>query len=161
MPEEIRFFLRTAVFGLAIAVVYWFRSYDAVGTVMLGGFGVAGAFLAVVFVRSLRARGWHPTGRLSAWLGLGDTAGSPLGGEPTRYPAPGCAPIACGLGLALVALGAVYGPPPVLVAAPFLAFGGWTWLMAAVAEYRAVATDEETTPADPVPRERDTDPAAT
>ncbi len=137
MPEEIRFFLRTAAFGLAIAVVYWFRSYDAIGTVMLGGFGVAGAFLAVVFVHSLRARGWQPHGRPLAWLGLDGDPGSPLGDEPTRYPAAGCAPLACGAGLALAALGAVYGPPPILLAAPILAFGGWTWLRSAMAEYQA------------------------
>ena len=36
MPEEIRFFVRTAAFGVAIGVIYWLVSNESAGTVMLG-----------------------------------------------------------------------------------------------------------------------------
>ena len=139
MPEDIRFFIRTALFGVVLAVVYWLRTYHALGTALLTGFGAAASFLAVVFTHARRANGWRPSGRPWAWRGLDDRAGPPLGMEPTRYPDPGCAPVASGAGLALAALGAVFGPAMLVVSAPFLLFGGWTWLMAAVAEYRAGA----------------------
>ncbi len=148
MAEEIRFFIRTATFALLIAVVYWFHSYELLGTILLGGFGVAATFVAAAFVHGLLAHGWRPSGRPLSWLGLSGGPRTPIGDEPTRYPAPGCAPLACGAGLALAVLGAVYGPPPIVIAIPFLAFGGWSWLRSAMAEYRAVEADGGEVPQD-------------
>ena len=142
MPEEIRLFLRTAVFGFGIALVYWIVSGEATGTVLLFAFGLAGAFLVVMLVAQVRSRGRRLTGRPWRWLGLDSAESPPIGVEPGRYPSAGWAPLAAGLGLSVAILAAVYGAVFLTLAAPLLLFAGRAWLRRASAEYRAQFGDE-------------------
>ena len=56
LPEEIRFFGRSTLFGIGIAIVYWFVIYEVAGTVLLLAFGigsgVATAFLASQLIKA-------------------------------------------------------------------------------------------------------------
>lgn len=46
MSEELRFFLRTALYTVLVASIYWFVSYEWAGTFLLGALGLS----AIVFV---------------------------------------------------------------------------------------------------------------
>jgi hypothetical protein len=54
MPEEVKFFGRIGAYGLFIAAVYWFVSYEPAGTVLLGGFGLATGAAFVLLRRGAR-----------------------------------------------------------------------------------------------------------
>ena len=144
MPEEVRLWLRTAGFGLAIAVIYWFVSYEIAGTLLLVGFGIGGAFLAVLMAMALRRGGHRIDGRPWTWLGLAaEDSANVLTDEEARMPAGSYAPIVLGLGISIAALGLVYGPWLVVAAIPLVLAGGRIWFREASAEHGAVerATD--------------------
>ncbi|MGH2429289.1 MAG: hypothetical protein ACRDGV_10490, partial [Candidatus Limnocylindria bacterium] len=49
MAEELRFFLRTAIYAAIVAVAYWILSYEPAGTVLLAALALAViAFVAAV-----------------------------------------------------------------------------------------------------------------
>jgi hypothetical protein len=141
MPEETRFFLRSAIFGVIITVIYWFVSYETAGTVLLAGFALASALLAAALGlpirRELRRKGaWR-------WLLLpGSDEESPYSDERGRIPQRSLAPLAAGAGVTLLALAAVFGPWLALTAAPLLWVGVRGWVRDAMAEFRAVDGDE-------------------
>jgi hypothetical protein len=138
VPEEVRLFARSAAFGLAIATVYWFVSYDVVGTVLLLGFGLAGVYLAGILALELRASGRRVDRRPWRWLGLtsSDDVGD-LQEDPGRLPSATVAPLLCGLGLSIAALTVVYGPAMLVAGIPLMLAGGSSWLRSAAAEHRA------------------------
>jgi hypothetical protein len=142
MPEEIRLFLRTAAFGFGIALVYWIVSGEAIGTILLAAFGLAGAFLVVMLVVQLRAAGRRLTGRPWQWLGLDPNEAAPIGVEAGRYPSAGWAPLTAGLGVSIAILAAVYGLVFLVLAAPLVLFAARAWLHRASAEYRAQFGEE-------------------
>ena len=141
MPEETRFFLRSAIFGVIITLVYWFVSYETAGTVLLAGFAIASALLAAVLGlpirRELRAKGaWR-------WLLLpGSDEESPYSDERGRIPQRSLAPLAAGGGVTLLGLAAVFGPWLALAAVPLLWVGVRGWVRDAMAEFRAVDGDD-------------------
>ena len=144
MPEEVRFFLRQAGFGLAVTVVYWFISYEVAGTIMLLAFGLGSALLTLVLALETR-RG--PSGRRWGgpwqWLALTPAdAASPTLEQEARLPAPGLAPFQVGLGVATAGLAAVFGPWFLVVGAVPLAVGAWGWIRSAMAEHRALEAGE-------------------
>ena len=144
MPEEVRLWVRTAAFGLAIAVIYWFVSYEVAGTLLLVGFGIGGAFLAIFIAMALRRGGHRTDGRPWTWLRLaGEGSANVLTDEEARMPTGSFAPIILGLGIATAALGLVYGPWLVVAAVPIVLAGGRIWFREAAAEHSAVerATD--------------------
>ena len=142
MPEEVRFFIRTALFGAALAAAYWFVSHEWIGTIVLSGFGAAGAFLAIVLGRAARRSGRTRSGRPWTWIGLDEVPGQPLGSEPERLPEPSATPLLAAAGAALAALTLAYGPVFVVVAMPLLAIGVSRWVAAASREWSAVERDE-------------------
>ena len=103
MPEEVRFFLRQAAFGLLIAVVYWFLTYESAGSVLLLAFGIGSALLTVVLVRQTRGRaGGGRWGAPWRWLALTPAdQQSPTLEDEVTLPAGSLAPFQVGLGLAL------------------------------------------------------------
>ncbi|HET7028212.1 MAG TPA: cytochrome c oxidase subunit 4 [Candidatus Limnocylindrales bacterium] len=130
-PEEARFFGRSAVFALVIAVVYWFVSYEWAGSVLLFGFGLASAVMALFLGRAAagqvaRRREADP----------GDGADGPFGDESGPIPNPTFAPIVFAAGLALVALGLAFGPWLFLAAVMPIVLGATSWLGSANAEWR-------------------------
>jgi hypothetical protein len=142
LPEEIRIFIRSAGFGLVIATVYWFVSYEVAGTLLLLGFGIAGTFLAGTLVLELRSRGHRFDRRPWRWIGLDTAEENPLASEIERLPPPSVAPLLFGLGLAVAALAVVYGPGLVVAGLPLIMSGGVSWLRAISAEARAIAREE-------------------
>ena len=125
MAEELRFFLRTAVYSVVIAAIYWFASYaetgayEWAGTVLLA-FVVfsAGAFVFVTGIHVPAA--WRSTvrdgvaGTLNRAFGMAEdpdiVARHPLEGGPELLPTASPWPIIGGTAALLMGLGLVYGP---------------------------------------------------
>jgi hypothetical protein len=125
MAEELRFFLRTAVYSVVIAAIYWFASYaetgayEWAGTVLLA-FVVfsAGAFVFVTGIHVPAA--WRSAvrggigGTLNRTFGMAEDPASgarhPLEGGPELLPTASPRPIIGGAAALLVGLGLVYGP---------------------------------------------------
>ena len=148
MPEEVRFFGRLAVWGIVVGAGYWLLTREPVGSVVLVGFGVGNAFLAVMFARDVNRTGrGRSDERPWRWVGLPSEEPDrpPFGDESGRIPAGSLAPVQLGLGVGLAALGLVFGPWLYLAAAAPIAVGLADWFRGAVEEYRATERggDEE------------------
>ncbi len=156
-PQETRFFLFLAAFGLVVAVAYWLVAHEAAGTALLAGFtgatGIVGLRL-VIDPAGRRVRhlaGASPSEPAATTAGE-DTAGGgtrsvdrPFVDESGRLPSETIAPFAVGLGVALAATGLVFGPAPVLLGALPLGWGAWSWLTAARDELDAAVDAEVAT----------------
>ena len=155
-PQEVRFFLFLAAFGAVITAIYWFVSYEAAGTFLLGGYtvatGVLGARLAAdPAARRVRRRaGSVPARRRAAEVAEPrDAPGGGTGGidrpfldERGRLPDETVAPLAVGLGVAVAATGAIFGPAPIVVGILPLAWGAWAWFRGASEEFEAGVLDD-------------------
>ncbi|MFL5680743.1 MAG: hypothetical protein ACJ77B_09095 [Chloroflexota bacterium] len=159
-PQEARFFALLSAFGLIVAVVYWFVSYETAGTVLLVGFGLATGVMALRlildpssrFVRR-RARDDDAAEREGPGGGTGDVD-RPFLDEAGRLPDETIAPFAVGLGVALAATALIFGAAPAIVGLlPFL-WGAWAWLSGADAELEAqeLSDDRVAAAAPPVAR---------
>ena len=150
MAEEVRFFLRTALYAAVIAVVYWFASreyegivlgYDWAGTSLLAFTVLACGAVAggvLLLVRAAR-QGWAvrdgPLPRrmratLNRLVGFGEMAGpteGPLAGGPDLLPAASPWPIVSAVAGTLILLGLVFGAWLIAPGAALLviAAGGW------------------------------------
>jgi hypothetical protein len=155
LSQETKVFLLMGAFGLAVATIYWFVSYETVGTVLLAGFGLATAVIALLLGRSdpTRRRAADTASRReeppATELGQADTTVSgtegvdrPFSDEAGRLPNPTIAPFAVGAGVALAATGLVFGLAPVIVGALPLGWGAWAWLSSAGDELGAVEADD-------------------
>jgi hypothetical protein len=160
VPEEIRFFGRSALFGLAIGVAYWFLTYETAGTVLLLAFGSGSLLAALAFRLGL---GRRPPAearpgiarRALAWLRLApEGLQGPFLRDPTRLPGSSLAPIVTGVGIALAALGLIYGLWLVAVGAAVMLIGGAAWLREAAAEAAASEAAGERAAQPPVCRSR-------
>ncbi len=115
MSEEVRFFLRIALYTFLIATIYWFVSYEHAGTTLLVFLGAAAVFFAsFVLLKSERKEvkgGRGPLGFLKRTLGFDepDDAQGPLATEEEAVDAT-IWPLGAALGATLVALGLVFGP---------------------------------------------------
>ncbi|HEY7522265.1 MAG TPA: hypothetical protein VH720_01230 [Candidatus Limnocylindrales bacterium] len=148
-PQETRFFLGLGVFGLAIGVVYGAWTREVAGTVLLVGFGVATGAIGVALARSSVAAAVRAAARSSPdapTMDRRDIAGGGTGGidrpfldEAGRLPSPTFAPFAIGLGVSLALVSIVFGLAMLVVAAPPLVWGAWTWLRRARSELDAQA----------------------
>lgn len=148
MVEELRFFLRIAVYLVVIATIYWFVSYEVAGTVLLL-FGAVGTGFFVVAARiSFQPKSPEDliprppktglrrmTGVFGRYLAFDDEGAT--GGEPTnaplaleeeRFPESSVWPLAAAVASLLLGLGLVFGP---WLWIPGLALGAssmWGWL---------------------------------
>jgi hypothetical protein len=124
VAEEVRFFLRTALYTLTITVIYWFVSYEIVGSTLLLSLGLAAIFFVVVAVAMTRHAGKHavpddtrPANGLRGLLGFdeatGEAAGSPLAIEEDLIPPSSIWPLVAAVAAFLLGLGLIYG--------------GWMW----------------------------------
>jgi Cytochrome c oxidase subunit IV len=126
LPEEVLVFARLAAFGLIVGTVYWFVAYEAAGTVLLLGFGIATAVAAIIlWVRSRKIAGATDHGLLAT--------------DPGPIPAPAYAPFHIGVGAGLVALGLAFSPLLVLTGLVVMVIGARYWLEAAMREADSVA----------------------
>jgi hypothetical protein len=132
VPEEVSFFARSAAFALVIATIYWFVSYEPAGTTLLAFFGLASGLAAIVLFR-----GWRGS--------VGGTARgteAPFTDESGRIPTDTLAPLEVGFGLAVAALGLVFGAWLILAAILPITLGSLAWLHAAGEELDAIETSE-------------------
>ncbi|HET6380082.1 MAG TPA: cytochrome c oxidase subunit 4 [candidate division Zixibacteria bacterium] len=143
MAEELRFFLRTALYAAAIAVIYWFASHDPVtggydwaGTTVLAAAALAtGAIVAVAGAfarRALHGEGGTVLETAVHWIGLTDPGGAaddqPLSVGLDPLPRSSSWPVLAGLAATLVALGLVFGPWLLLPGVALLALSIWGWV---------------------------------
>ena len=143
MAEELRFFLRTALYSVFIGGAYWAVSYEVVGSVLLGFVVLsAGAVVLVglVLARSAAAEMLPRSGGIAARglglalrsLGFTEPASpglqQPLEARPQRFPRSSIWPLVAGFGSLLVGLGLVYGPWLLLPGVAVGALAGWGWL---------------------------------
>ncbi|HEY7131968.1 MAG TPA: cytochrome c oxidase subunit 4 [Candidatus Limnocylindrales bacterium] len=135
MTAEVRLFARMAVFGVLVGIVYWFLTYEVVGTVLLILFGVS-AGIAAIATYLLQRAGKHPLGRPDRPEPAAELDGpepaAELDGEPV--PAPGWAPLGIAIGLGGVAIGAAFGPWALLAGLLLAIWSGKAWLNAAMRE---------------------------
>ena len=136
MAEELRFFLRTAIWIVGLAIVYWFVSYEPAGTVLLLALGLA--ILGFVSVVAYEARSTvdelRPVGGplrfLNRVVGFSESPAvevPPLGVDPGRIPLSSVWPILAAAAVVTIGLGLLYGA---WLALPGIALGvvalyGW------------------------------------
>jgi len=124
VAEEIRFFLRTAIYTLTITVIYWFLSYEIAGSALLLSLGLSAIFFVVVgFVMIRHAKedplpeDTHRANVLQRTLGFdepeGETVRPPLALEDEPIPSSSIWPLATAIAALLLGLGLIYG--------------GWIW----------------------------------
>jgi hypothetical protein len=128
LSEEALLFGRLAIFGVVVGVVYWFVSYEAAGTTLLIGFGVASA------VVSIKAWVDPPRGAVAArHSAFGEADMEPI----ERIPAPALAPVIVAAGIAIVGLALALGLLILPVGVVLTVVGGRYWLEAAMREAEA------------------------
>ena len=114
MAEEVRFFVRVALFTIVIATIYWFVSYEEAGTALLAGIIASAVFFSVFVATGVRAA---RSGRKSVKGLVGfDESGrdDPLALAEDTFPAASAWPVVASLAAVLVAVG--------------LVFGAWLWI---------------------------------
>ncbi len=164
-PQETRFFLIISGWALLLWVIYWFVSFEAAGTVLLAGLAIAAGAMAVWLIRGrprvpARARGADDgaTSRVESAEVAADEADTSGGGaegidrpfhdETGRIPEGSLAPFSFGLGVALIALGPVFGLAPVAVGIVALLWGASGWFSDARSEHEAMRLEEREPDAD-------------
>jgi hypothetical protein len=141
VAEELRFFLRIALYAAGLGIVYWLVSYEPAGTVLLVILAVALAtFLVAVAALEPRAIDHlRPAGRgllrrafggLNRLLGFHDPAGvaPPLESGPELVPLSSPWPIVTAVGFVVIGLGLIFGAWLLVPGLGLLVLGGVGWL---------------------------------
>lgn len=139
MAEELRFFLRTGLYVAVAAVIYWFVSHEAAGTVLLVVLALAVAalvggvaLLARSTVGELRPR-HGPLDALNRLVGFHEPAvderGGALAEPPGRIPLASVWPPLAGVAALLAGIGLIFGPWLLLPGIALGALALWGWLV--------------------------------
>lgn len=131
MIEERRFFLRTALFATAVAIVYWFLSYEAAGSVMLLAIGLTAGFLMLVMRHHTGEARRGPLGVLhdaATFENPDEGAAGPLAIQEGPLPAMSLPPLIVATGAGAITGGMVFGAWLWLPGAVVVALGAWRWL---------------------------------
>jgi hypothetical protein len=140
VAEELRFFLRTALYVAAVAVVYWLVSYEPAGTVLLVAVAAAVVGLLAVLIalvpRTVDDMTGHggpvrrALGSVSRVIGFREPAGvaAPLEGGPDLVPLTSPWPVITAAALVLIGLGFVFGSWLLVPGVVLLIAGGIGWL---------------------------------
>jgi Cytochrome c oxidase subunit IV len=143
MTDEAGILLRVSIFGFVAAVIYWFLSYEAFGTVALLLLGAGPGFAGLVLIQEQRQRGGTGESRANALRRL---AGIPPQDPAERkdleaedlgvLPLPTIWPLAASLGVAVLFTGLIYGLWLVILGIGLLIYAAWGWLAAVNRENR-------------------------
>jgi Cytochrome c oxidase subunit IV len=143
MTDEAAILLRVSLFGFVSGIVYWFVSYEPLGTVALLLLGVGPGFAGLVLIQEHRREG---AGRQSRSELLRRLAGIPPPDPPGPadmrdedlgvLPLPTIWPFATSLGLAIMLTGLIYGLWLIVLGLGVAAYGTWGWLAAINRENR-------------------------
>ena len=141
--EEVRFFLRVALFVLVVGAIYWFVSYEAAGTALLVFAGLAATFFIAHIALHVRATrvavapaAGSPLGRLvgavNRVVGVDERpmeeAETPLAATDQLFPTASAWPVIGALAALLVGLGIIYGPWLTLPGIALAVAAVWGWL---------------------------------
>jgi Cytochrome c oxidase subunit IV len=151
MSDEAALLLRVSAFGLVAGIVYWFLSYEWLGTVALVLLGVGPGFagLFIVWHRREGGRGSRSaTLRRFAGLPEGDPPGpkSLEGQDLAVLPLPSLWPFMGSLGVTVALSGLIFGLWLVILGLAVALYSGWGWVAAIVRETRygrVQRTDEQ------------------
>ena len=135
MVEEVAFFTRSAIYGIAVGTVYWFLTYENAGSILLVGVGLATVVVALVLWFGLDRR-WR------SLRAIGEVPARPFEDEAGRIPEPTMAPIALAFGTALTVLGLVFTPALVITGLILSLIAAREWLRSAVEESAAESAAE-------------------
>jgi hypothetical protein len=143
MTDEAGILLRVSIFGFVAGIVYWFLSYEWLGTVALLLLGAGPGFAGLILVHEQRQRGGTGESRAVALRRL---AGIPpqdppgpedLGAEDLGVlPLPTIWPLAASLGVAMLFTGLIYGLWLVILGVGLILYAAWGWLAAVNRENR-------------------------
>ena len=135
MTDEAGILLRVSIFGFVAAIIYWFLSYEWLGTVALLTLGAGPGFAALILIQEQRQRGGTSESRADAMRRL---AGIPPQDPPGPkelaaedlgvLPLPTIWPLAAGLGVAVLFTGLIYGLWLVILGLGLLLYATWGWL---------------------------------
>jgi hypothetical protein len=143
MTDEAGILLRVSIFGFVAGIVYWFLSYEWLGTVALLLLGAGPGFAGLILIHEQRQRGGTGESRAVALRRL---AGIPpqdppgpedLGAEDLGVlPLPTIWPLAASLGVAMLFTGLIYGLWLVILGLGLILYAAWGWLAAVNRENR-------------------------
>jgi hypothetical protein len=143
VSEEVRFFLRTALYTAAIGVVYWFVSYEWAGTVLLAFLAASVLFFVIVVSASIRTTRAEVEGHgdsaprragnlINRLVGFeehpGEASSAPLEFVDDVFPSASIWPFVLAAGITLVGLGLLYGPWLWIPGAGLTLAAGLSWL---------------------------------
>ena len=152
MTDEAGILLRVSIFGFVAGVIYWFLSYEWLGTVALLLLGAGPGFAGLILVLEQRQRGGTGESRAD---GLRRLAGIPPQDPPGPkdlaaedlgvLPLPTIWPLAAALGFTILFTGLIYGLWLVILGLGLLLYAAWGWLAAVNREnrYGRVQADTE------------------
>jgi Cytochrome c oxidase subunit IV len=156
MTDEAAMMLRVSGFGFAAGIIYWFLSYEALGTVALLLLGAGPGFVGLILLLEQRARGGTGESRADALRRL---AGVPPRDPPGPsdleaedlgvLPLPTVWPLVASLGLAILLTGLIYGLWLVILGLGLLGYGAWGWLATVNRENRYGRLEADTEPPSP------------
>jgi hypothetical protein len=156
MTDEAGILLRVSIFGFVAGVVYWFLSYEWLGTVALLLLGAGPGFAGLVLVEEQRQRGGTGESRADALRRLaGVPPRDPPGPDDLEaedlgvLPRPTIWPLAAGLGVAILTTGLIYGLWLVILGLGLFAYAIWGWLAAVNRENRYGRVLADTEPPSP------------
>jgi len=156
MTDEAGVLLRVSIFGFVVGIVYWFLSYEWLGTVCLLTLGAGPGVAGLILIQEQRARGGAGEPRAEALRRLAgippqdppgpkDLAAEDLG----VLPLPTIWPLAASLGVAMLLTGLIYGLWLVILGLGLLAYAAWGWLAAVNRENRYGRIQASTRPPSP------------
>jgi hypothetical protein len=165
MTDEAAVLLRVSLFGFVSGIVYWFVSYEPLGTVALLLLGAGPGFAGLVLVQAHRRQGGAAESRGDTLRRLaGIPPPDPPGPKDKRdddlgvLPLPTIWPFATSLGLAIMLSGLIYGLWLLVLGGGIAAYGTWGWLAAINRENRYGRIQaEQSPPTDPGPDPERTD----
>jgi hypothetical protein len=156
MTDEAGMLLRVSIFGFVAGIIYWFPSYEPLGTVALLLLGAGPGFAGLILVSEQRQRGGTGESRADALRRLAgippqDPAGpSDLEAEDLGVlPLPTIWPLAASLGVAVLFTGLIYGLWLVILGLGLLGYAAWGWLAAVNRENRYGRIEAATEPPSP------------
>jgi Cytochrome c oxidase subunit IV len=142
VTDDAALLLRVSVFGLVAGAVYWFLSYEWLGTVALLLLGVGPGFAGLFIVRHNRSADQRQDRQemLRRFAGMphGDPPGpkSLEGQDIAVIPLPSLWPFTSSLGITVALSGLIFGLWLVILGLAMALYSGWGWIAAIMSETR-------------------------
>ena len=156
MTDESGILLRVSGFGFVAAIIYWFLSYEWIGTICLLLLGAGPGFAGLILIQEQRQRGGTGESRAIAMRRLaGIPPADPPGPRDLQaedlgvLPLPTIWPLAASLGVAVLFTGLIYGLWLVILGLGLLGYAAWGWLAAVNREHRYGRLQADTEPPSP------------